>query len=152
VYFQAIRARIFERYSLPAVHKLTKRIYISRRGAKHRRVINEVALLELLSEYGFESVDLESLPFRRQVELFHQCEILIAPHGAGVCTSMFSGPITMIVLYATQSPPNYFHSQAKGLGQKHLYVCGKSECEDDDFAVDLIEVRRKLDRILGCRA
>jgi len=149
LYFQSIRSRIFARYGLPTVHQMTKRIYLSRRRAKHRRIKNEAALLELLSEYGFEGVDLETLPFRRQVELFHQCEILVAPHGAGVCTSIFSGPISIVVLYATQSPPNYFHAQARGLGQNHFYVCSNSQADDDDFVVDLGQLRRKLDGILA---
>ena len=152
LYFQGIRSRIFARYGLAEVHQMTKRIYISRRKAKYRRIINEVAVQELLLEYGFESVDLETLSFRRQVELFHQCEILVAPHGAGVCTSIFSGPISILVLYATQSPPNFFHTQAKGLGQKHFYMCGNSRLDDDDFVVDLGELRRKLDEMLACGA
>lgn len=147
-YLQTIRNRIFERYSLSAVHQMTRRIYVSRRAAKHRRIKNEADLEELLTKYGFEHVALETLPFRRQVELFHQCDILVAPHGAGVCTSIFSGLINLVVLYATQSPPNYFHTLAKGLGQKHFYVCGTAQGEDDDFDVDLAELRRKLDLIL----
>lgn len=148
-YFHSIRSRIFARYGLPTVHQMTRRVYVSRRRAKYRRIINEVALLEVLSEYGFESVDLETLSFRSQVELFHQCEVLVAPHGAGVCTSFFSGPISVMVLYATQSPPTYFHTQAKGLGQKHFFLCGSSQSEDDDFVVDLGEIRRKLDEIIA---
>ncbi len=148
-FFQSIRSRIFARYGLSSVHRMTKRIYVSRRRAKHRRITNEVELLSLLSEYGFEDVDLETMPFQRQVELFHQCEILVGPHGAGVCTSIFSGPISSVVLYATQLPPNYFHAQALGLGQNHYYVCSNSLGDDDDFEVDLHQLRRKLDEIVG---
>lgn len=149
VYFQSIRSRIFARYGLPATHEMSRRIYISRRRAAYRRIINEVELVKVLSEYGFEVIELETLSFRRQVELFHQCETLVAPHSAGICTCFFSGCINMVVLYATQSPPNYFHTQAKGLGQKHFYVCSESRFDDDDFVVDVNVIRRILDEILN---
>jgi capsular polysaccharide biosynthesis protein len=148
-YFQSIRSRVFARYGLSSVHQMKKRIYISRRHAKHRRIRNELAVLALLSKYGFEDVELETLPFQKQVEMFHQCEILVATHGAGECTSMFSGPISIVLLYATETPPNYFHTQAKGLGQSHSYICGKSQSDDDDFDVDVEELRKKLDGILA---
>jgi capsular polysaccharide biosynthesis protein len=128
---------------------MTRRIYLSRRGAKHRRITNEAALWQLLAPYGFEQVEVERLTFREQVELFHRCEILVGAHGAGLATSIFSGPINMVVLYATNQPPNYFHTQAIALGQKHWHVCSEFQSEDADFAVNVDEVRRILEEKLA---
>jgi capsular polysaccharide biosynthesis protein len=147
-YYEAIRAPIFRRVGLPAVHAKTQRIYVSRRNAAHRRVRNEDALCELLSGYGFRSVQLETLPFGDQVALFHCAEIVIGAHGAGLGTILFSGDIDVVALYSTANPGNYFHTLACGLGQRHHFVCHGEAHEDDWFVADLPAVQRVLENEL----
>jgi capsular polysaccharide biosynthesis protein len=149
VYFQQIRARVFGRYGLSSTHQMTRRIYLSRQRAKHRRVINDVALWQLLSAYGFELVELEELKFSEQVKLFHDCRILVGAHGAGLSTAIFSGAIDVVVLYSTKSPPNYFHTQTIALGQRHWHVCSDFQSEDADFIVNLDELKKVLDVSIG---
>jgi hypothetical protein len=68
----------------------SRRIYISRKDADRRHVINENAVIERLNEYGFESYMLSDLQVRDQVELFAEAETIVAPHGAGLVNMIFS--------------------------------------------------------------
>jgi hypothetical protein len=150
-YYDAIRGPIFKQYGLPTQHAKKERLYLSRAGAKHRRVLNEDALMNLLDQFGFRKVLAENLSFQEQVELFHWAEIVIGPHGAGIGTMFFSGNIDVVVLYPTRIPPNYFHSLALGLGQKHHFVCHDETDEDANFDADLPALRRILEQDLGLK-
>jgi len=147
-YIDGIRQPIFRRIGLPASHTKSERIYVSRRNAGHRRVRNEDALCELLSAYGFRSVQLEKLPFEQQVSLFHSAEIVVGAHGAGLGTILFSGDIDVVALYSTANPGNYFHSLAVGLGQRHHFVCEDEAHEDNWFDADLAAIKSILENDL----
>jgi hypothetical protein len=69
-----------------------RRIYISRRHAAKRRLLNEEAVLALLANYGFETVATEELSLRDQAALFAQAEALVSTHGAGLTNMLFSAP------------------------------------------------------------
>lgn len=73
-----------------------KRLYVSRRQAPTRRILNEEELLVHLRERGFEEVVLESLPIEKQAELFASAECIIAPHGAGFSHLVFCSPGTTV--------------------------------------------------------
>lgn len=73
------------------------RIYISRKKAKLRQVINEVQVMEFLQKFGFKSVVLESLPVLEQVALLAKAEVVISPHGAGLTNIMFCAPGTKVI-------------------------------------------------------
>ena len=84
---------------LPRVSKVDqlKYIYISRKKASKRNVINEEELVTFLEGCGFQTVILESLSFLEQVALFSQAKVVIAPHGAGLTNVVFCNPGTKVV-------------------------------------------------------
>jgi hypothetical protein len=143
-YCESIRSPVFKRYHLPATHSPKERIYISRSRAKYRRVLNEEAVMALLEPYGFKLVEVETLSFREQVELFHRAEIVIGPSGAGFNLLMFCGKIPVVVLHPNQVPDNYFHTMAQGLGQSYHYVLHHGG-HDDSFEADPTELKRVLE-------
>ena len=83
---------------------LSERLYISRKMAKSRRVINEIELDEVLSRHGFRKVLLETLQTLEQFSLFSTASHIIAPHGAGLSSLAFSSKGTKVLeLFATGS-------------------------------------------------
>lgn len=85
------------RDSLPnGARESPRRFYISRRSAPVRRIINEEKLRPLLEENGFEILELESLPWLEQVQLFSKAEVILAPHGAALANAAFCRPGTLI--------------------------------------------------------
>lgn len=67
-----------------------KRLYISRRGAKWRRLLNEDALLKLLGEWGFQAVDPGALSIGEQIDLAANAEAIVGPAGAGMNLLLFA--------------------------------------------------------------
>lgn len=67
-----------------------KRLYISRKQAKSRKIVNEVELIELLKKYDFTEICLEDYALSGQIALFHAAQAVVAPHGAGLTNLTFS--------------------------------------------------------------
>lgn len=66
-----------------------KIVYVSRRKARGRFVINEDAVEAMLSQLGVESVCFEDLCFEAQVRLLAETKILISIHGAALTNMVF---------------------------------------------------------------
>jgi len=62
----------------------SKKIYISRRYADKRKVINENALCEVLLDDGYACITPEKYSMKEQIGIFRNAEWIIAPHGAGL--------------------------------------------------------------------
>jgi len=76
-----------------------QRVLVTRRDASTRRIKNEEEVLETLAPYGFNPVTLSKLPLRKQIELFAQADIVVAPHGAGLINSIYSNNLTILELF-----------------------------------------------------
>jgi capsular polysaccharide biosynthesis protein len=67
----------------------TRRLFVSRRDAATRRVVNEDALVSALRGLDFEVLAPGTLSFREQVAVFSEAEIVVGPHGAGLANALF---------------------------------------------------------------
>ncbi len=74
-----------------------ERIYISRKYADIRKVINEEEVLNLLHKFGFISVTLESISIAEQASYMAAAKVIVAPHGAGLTNLVFCSPGTKII-------------------------------------------------------
>jgi capsular polysaccharide biosynthesis protein len=73
------------------------RIYITRQNATNRRIINEREVRDLLSQFGFQCVALESLSVMEQAALLAKAEVIVAPHGGGLTNTVFCQPGTKVI-------------------------------------------------------
>jgi hypothetical protein len=78
------------------------KVYISRRRAAVRRILNEAEFESLLQKNGFTLVELESLPWDKQVQLFSNAEVVLAPHGAALANIVFCRPKTLVAEIGTR--------------------------------------------------
>ena len=72
-------------------------IYISRKSASLRRVINEQDVIQFLEKFGFKSICLETLSVAEQAVTFAAAKVIIAPHGAGLTNLVFCTPGTKVI-------------------------------------------------------
>ncbi|TAE59192.1 MAG: DUF563 domain-containing protein [Nostocales cyanobacterium] len=104
-----------------------KRIYITRKLAKSRRIINEPEITNFLKLYGFETVILEAMTVAEQALLFSQAEIIISPHGSGLTNIAFCQPQTKVIELFS---PNYvYHCYwwlSNLVGLDYYYLIGES--------------------------
>lgn len=66
-----------------------RRIFISRKNSKNRRLINENKVIEISKKYNFEIVYPEEMTFIEQVKLFSQTEYIIGSTGAAFTNIIF---------------------------------------------------------------
>lgn len=94
-----------------------RRVYLDRRAASTRRLINEGELVEALASQGIQPVRLEDLGLARQARLMRQAELIVAPHGAGLANLAFARPGTQVLELMPSATLNWCY--------RHLAaVCG----------------------------
>ncbi len=119
---------------------LPRRVFISRRGAKSRRIINEPEVSSYLEGHGFCTIQLEKLSLSEQIHLFQHATHVIAVHGAGLTNLMHATQSTILELFASEHGirPDYF--QIASIFHLHYYFhCLPSQNSSHD-----IHLPRKL--------
>jgi hypothetical protein len=131
----------------------TRRLYITRRKAPSRRLLNEAELLSVLESMAFEVIDAESLSFDEQVEIYQQASVVVAPHGAGLANLVFCSQATAVVeLRAPDYPQFSYEWLSSHCGLRYRSVVGEAgslrpsllPIGKEDFAVDPAKVIHRL--------
>ncbi len=73
-----LRKQFLQKTPFPMKEK-RERIYISRKSASLRRVINEQDVIQFLEKFGFKSICLETLSVAEQAVTFAAAKVIIAP-------------------------------------------------------------------------
>lgn len=135
----------------PPVAGPGKRLYLSREGAGIRRVTNEPDILEMLSRYGFESVEPGGIPFCRQAELFQSADIVVAPHGAALANLMFCRPGTCILeFFPADYVDDCYLRISKAMELDHHYLFGgKSDFPKRNYEMDPDELENSVRTLIG---
>jgi hypothetical protein len=120
-----LRGRVLGRSGRGREGNRGRRIYISRRDAAFRRVVNEGEVVRALGDAGYEAHVLGSLSFAEQARLFSAAEAVVAPHGAGLANLVFAEAPTVLELFGPEVLlPNAY--LARGLGCRYGYLRGTS--------------------------
>jgi capsular polysaccharide biosynthesis protein len=100
---------------------LPRRVFVSRRGAKSRRISNESEISSCLEGHGFCAIQLEKLNLSEQIDLFHHATHFIAVHGAGLTNLMHATQSNILELFASEHGirPDYF--QIASIFHLHYY-------------------------------
>jgi len=132
-----------------------RRIYVSRRAARHRRIVNEPEVESFLAGRDFEIHHPERYEFRDQVALFAEAEVVVGAHGAGH-TNMFFAPrgLIMIDIVEASGANKCFWNMSSALGHDYWYICGDMVKNPTSYAEDLrvsvAKLATVLDRALPC--
>lgn len=116
-----------------------KRLYLSRSDAKRRRVSNEAEVEEALRSLGFVTVTLSNFGVQDQVDMFRDCEAVVAPHGAGLANITFM-PESSIVF---ELMPNGYRNDCFQSIAKHAQLrffrigCAVTDRDTDDISVNV---------------
>lgn len=134
-----VTAFLKDKFLDPIERPVKKRLYISRKNALKRKILNESELLSALQNYGFEEVLLEKLSVAEQAQLFAQAEWIVAPHGAGLTNLAFCGPgATLIEIFN----PHYLNSCFWNITAQNQikHHCIIAEGVGDNIKVDIQKV------------
>lgn len=131
-----VRYAIFSALNIVAALKPFRKIYISRKNARYRKIINEEELLPLLKEYGYEIIYPERNSFIEQVILFSESKALISVHGAGHTNCMFMNKESKVMEIRNaewDSQPLCFWELANIFELKWEYVTAQSVDKASNF-------------------
>lgn len=115
-----------------------RRVFISRKMALGRTLLEEERIEPLLKAKGFELVAMEALSFDEQVNLMSRTETLMAPHGAGLTNMLYCPEGARIAEIADPAYPNpNFYAMAAALGHRYHYIAGKGVGDGHPLRHDL---------------
>lgn len=107
------------------------RIYISRKKARFRKILNEEELTDVLKNYGFEILHAEDFSFSEQIDIFSTCGTLLGIHGAGLTNCFFMNQGSNVIeLRRKETVTNngYWHL-TDSLDHKYYYYNGIPDSE-----------------------
>jgi hypothetical protein len=124
-----------------------KKLYVSRRDASTRRIVNEDDLVRELVPFGFEVVSLVKMRFSEQIHLFSDAAIILGPNGAGLTNSLFAPPgATVVELFSRNYVNGAIWALANVCGHKYGLLVGPHHAQD--IEVDIGKLLRLL-HLLG---
>lgn len=137
--------------------KKRNRIFLSRKNALFRKVLNEDEIIHFLKQFDFESVVLDTLSVKEQAQLFNQAEIIIGAHGAAFTNIVFSQPGTTIIELFQGQYQRCFFDLAKALKLHYHFINTYdkeqnspllciSDCRDTTVNIEMLE--KKLTPLL----
>lgn len=127
-----------------------KRLFLARKGMQWRKLINEHEIASDLEQLGFETVYLETMSTKEQIELFQQADIIVAPNGSALLNLIFAAPEVKLLVLTQPNLFNWgtFQGPMDALGYKSVCVCGQyainTSEKHSDYTVDKGLIRRAL--------
>lgn len=118
-----------------------QRIYISRRNATRRRIINENEVIEILSRFGFQTIYPEDLSFPEQVQIFSRARCVVSNHGAGLTNMLFipEGRNVLELRHQADDINNCYFTLASALELNYFYqTCRPVDDGPSPHIADLI--------------
>ncbi|MEQ1850415.1 MAG: glycosyltransferase family 61 protein [Chthoniobacteraceae bacterium] len=110
-----------------------RKIYVSRAGARFRRVLNEDEVIRALAGKSFEVVRLEDLTVREQARLFAEADVVVAPHGAGCTNAVFCRPGTAFIeIFAPRYVMACYWAVSSHRKLRYAYALGRNKASGTD--------------------
>lgn len=133
-------------------------VYVTRRRAAYRHVLNEAEVIPLVESLGFEVLENEALSFDDQVRLHAGCRALVGIMGANLTNVMFmpAGSAVLQLSKRDDAHNNLYWSLASAVGVGfHYQQCEYVDTRPGDYwnvTVDVSELEANLRRMLEATA
>ncbi|MDD4932605.1 MAG: glycosyltransferase family 61 protein [Methylacidiphilaceae bacterium] len=130
-----------------------RKIYLTRKHANRRKLIDEEEVVRLLGEYGFEEVVPEKLSLSEQAALFDESKWVIGLYGAALCNLVFCRPGSLLLELHVAIVPNcnYYKELAGTCAVRYERVEAKPVSYQQgrgayyaDVRIDIEELEQKL--------
>jgi hypothetical protein len=151
-----VRARVMAHIGARPAGSAEKRLYLARRHAKDRPLLNEAEVVALFERYGFCAIDPERHSFEEQVRFAAGAEVLAGPYGANLANMVFAKDARKLLILGTKHQPEFARlASALGIAFWHTVPqaiemrAGRTMSESFGFTADLSELERVL---LNCLA
>jgi hypothetical protein len=127
-----------------------RRIYVSRAGARKRRLLNEAEIVQVLRDFEVAVIYPERHSFIEQVRLFADAELIIGNYGANLTNLVFAPRgVKIFALTSETISDDFFWDLANLKSGKYFSLHGKAACAspdmNSDFFIDVREFRALLE-------
>lgn len=120
--------------------KAPRRLFLTRRNAQWRQLLNEDEIFSALEPLGFERIDPGDFSLDQQIDIASQAEIIMGPFGAGMNLHQFAPRDTHVVeLKLDLNEMDIHPAIAKEVGQiHHPVICEMENPDDSPLNADLV--------------
>lgn len=135
------------------ISKPYRLIYISRKDAIFRKLVNEKEIEDYLINIGFEIIQMSEYSFLEQVKICAEAIIVVGPHGAGLSNTVFCQNAKIVELFSPSYVNVCFWRLSNAVSNEYHYILGKDTSGYSldawrDFQVDIKKLKHTLDLIL----
>lgn len=128
-------------------------IYISRKDAIVRKLINENEIETYLKGRGFEIIEMSTHSFLEQVKICAEAKIVVGPHGAGLSNTVFCQNAKIIELFSPSYVNVCYWRLSNVVSNEYHYIIGDETSgypldEWKDFRVDINKLKHLLNLII----
>lgn len=127
-----------------------RKVYVSRRHARYRKIVNEDELIPILNQHNYEIVYAEELTFQEQITLFSQTKILISMHGAALTNMMYMNEDSIVLEIRNKdwsSQPLCFFQLANNFNIQWNYLESTPIEPENNFNDVIIDSNLLLDKL-----
>jgi len=131
-----------------------RRIYLSRKDAVRRRMVNEGELTARLENIGFEIRQLEGMTVAAQQELFASASVVVAEHGAALTNILWcakNATVVEIHPFVPAIPCFKILAEQRGVRYVPIFIERREALERDDWSITAEGIGRVLDVVQGLR-
>jgi hypothetical protein len=120
-----------------------RKLYLSRRDAPQRRLLNETEITDFLVSDGFEIYCAGDHSFAEQVKTFSEASLVIAPHGAAVSNMVFAPSRACLIEFFGRNYVNGCYWALANL-RKQRYGCLTGEPTGLDYTISLTALQAMM--------
>jgi len=124
-----------------------RKLYVTRRNAKVRRLTNEDEVANYLSTRGFEVVALETLPQPEQIKRFAEAQVVVAQHGAGLTNLLYARDTSVLEIMSDRDKLIFYRLISESLGFPHAQLHMGGGNKNDDVRLPLNHLAEALDEL-----
>lgn len=134
-------------------HKPSKRIYITRKNASFRKIINEKEVIKFLKKLDFVIYDFDSISWIEQVEICQNTNLLFSINGAALTSILYMSEKSKVVeiRHPKGVTQNCYFSLCEILKLDYYYLIGDPVSDDvikSDMYINLSSVKELFQKIL----
>jgi hypothetical protein len=127
--------------------KFAKKVFISRKDAGARKMLNEQDVFKFFEQYNFQEYVLSKMSIVEQIALFENAEIIIGSLGSGMTNVMFCNPDVKIFDIFQRRCDCTIYYMCQTLGLEYHPIKTMDFIDENDGQYDAIVPLESLDQI-----
>jgi hypothetical protein len=131
-----LRAKVLNEVNNYPCAMTFEKVYVSRKNAPRRAILNEVQVENTLISKGFTVLYLEELSPIMQLKLWSSAKVIVTPHGAAESNMIAQSPDTILYEIDTLNSEVY-HTLGKLLNVNHTQIYCLNKVSDDKYECDI---------------